>query len=218
MLNSRKSLFLVVASILVILPSVVRVGYSDYLFLQKDSRTIACEWIKNNIPCGTRIAVDVTSDAYPRLAQSRKQLAELKKYTERAVFKRPRGAVEKKLDLQLKNPFYPRETYELSFLKDNPGFGFTSTFPGLPFEWDEIREKKIQYIVIGGSLQSSEFSRFYENINLNAELLKEFNPYKNKERYHSTSVTNITGVHFVDSELKERERNGGVIKIYKVLY
>jgi len=218
MFNSRKSLFLVVASILVILPSVVRVGYSDYLFLQKDSRTIAYEWIKNNIPCGTRIAVDVTSDAYPRLAQSRKQLAELKKYTERAVFKRPRGAVEKKLDLQLKNPFYPRETYELSFLKYNPGIGFTSTFPDMPFDWDKIRKRKIQYVVFGGSLQSPKFSIFCEEIKGNAELVKEVNPYKNKDRYHSTEVTAITGVHFVDSEIKEREMNGDVIKIFKVLY
>jgi len=216
--NSKKSLFLVIASILVILPSAVRVGYSDYLFLQKDSRTIACEWIKNNIPYGAMIAVDVTSDAYPRLAQSRKQLAELKKYTERAVFKRPRGAVEKKLDLQLKNPFYPRETYELSFLKYNPGIGFTSTFPDLPFKWEDIRKKKIQYIVIGGSVYISEFNNFFERIGANAELLKEINPYKNKDRYHSTEVTAITGIHFVDSELKERERNGDVVKIFKVLY
>jgi len=29
-------------------------------------------------------------------------------------------------------------------------------------------------------------------------------------------VSSITGIHFVDSELRERERNGGVIKIYRI--
>jgi hypothetical protein len=53
---------------------------------------------------------------------------------------------------------------------------------------------------------------------MNAELVREVNPYKNKDRYHSTEVTAITGIHFVDSEIKEREMNGDVIKIFKVLY
>jgi len=67
-------------------------------------------------------------------------------------------------------------------------------------------------------LQSPKFSIFCEEIKGNAELVKEVNPYKNKDRYHSTEVTAITGIHFVDSEIKEREMNGDVIKIFKVLY
>ncbi len=61
-----------------------------------------------------------------------------------------------------------------------------------------------------------EFNNFFEKIGEKAELLMEINPYKNKERYHSTEVSGITGIHFVDSELRERERNGGVIKIYRI--
>ena len=214
--KSIKTLVLVCSSILIILPSAIKVAYSDYLFLQKDSRTIAYDWIKENIPYDAKIAVDVYSDSYPRLVQSKGQLKQSNMYAERAIFKRPKGAINKKRDLQLKNPHYPVETYNLFFLKDNPGFGFTGTFPDIPFEWEEIRSRGIQYVVIGGSLQSHLFNNFFEKIGKNAELLMEINPYKNKERYHSTEVTGITGIHFVDSELRERERNGGVIKIYRI--
>jgi len=218
MSKSKRSLILVCSSILIILPSTIKVGYSNYLFLQEDSRTIACNWVKENIPFGTKIAVDITTNSHPRLVRSKGQLKELKMYTKKAIFKRPKGAIEKKLDLQLKNPHYPVETYNLFFLKDNPGFGFTSTFPGLPFEWDEIRRKKIQYVIIGRSLYSSRLREFSQVINENAELVKEINPYKDKDRFHTTELTGVTGVHFVDSELRERERNGDVIKIFKVLY
>ena len=214
--KSRKTLILVGSSILIILPSVVKVAYSDYLFLQKDSRTIALEWIHANVPFGTKIAVDITTDSYPRLVQTKGQLSQSNMYAERAIFQRPKGAINKKRDLQLRNPHYPIETYNLFFLKDKPGLGFTGTFPDLPFQWEGIRKKKIQYMVIGGSVYMPEFNNFFEKIGEKAELLVEINPYKNKERYHSTEVSGITGIHFVDSELRERERNGGVIKIYRI--
>jgi len=214
--KSRKTLILVCSSILIVFPSAVKVAYSDYLFLQKDSRTIALEWIQDNIPFGTNIAVDITTDSHPRLVQSKRQLSKSNMRTERAIFKRPKGSINKKRELQLKNPYYPVETYNLFYLKDNPGFGFSGTFPDLPFKWDDIRDKNVQYMVIGGSMYMPEFNNFFEKIGEKAELLMEINPYKNKERYHSTEVSGITGIHFVDSELRERERNGGVIKIYRV--
>jgi 4-amino-4-deoxy-L-arabinose transferase-like glycosyltransferase len=63
-----------VVCLLAILSSVYHVAWFDYRISQKETRTLAKEWVEANIPAGTRILLDMHG---PALNWSRQSLAEL---------------------------------------------------------------------------------------------------------------------------------------------
>ena len=70
--------------------------------------------------------------------------------------------------------------------------------------------------VLSESIRYKNATRFYQELLKNAVLIKEFSPYKNKDKQFAEDVIMQTGGPFLGRELFSRERNGYIIKTFKL--
>lgn len=217
--NKRVALSLSVAlAFFLSIPSLIKVYYVDYLFLQQDTRTQAYHWIKAHIPADSRIGLDAISSWFPRLEKSRLQLKEPAQERRRPSFRKPKGADELKLRFLLKNPHYPAITYYLFYLKseESLGRGFFSVYPDIAFAEAGLKANRIQYVVLSRALFKANHRAFVEAMETNSKLLKTFSPYKDLEKLIPEEFSLPPAAAFTLKELKSRTRFGPLIKIYEL--
>jgi hypothetical protein len=211
------AVFFVLAAFLTA-PSLIRIYYSDKLFLAQDTRTRAYAWIKGHIAKNERIALDATTSGFPRLEKSREQLKALSSYQDKAPFRKPAGSAETKLKFMLNNPSYPEQTYTLYYLVENTDVGFLAMHPSLAIKADEITKNRINYAVLSHILQRDSYSSFLKEFEAGAELLMAFSPYEPGITDSKTrELTAVPAAGFMLEELRRRQSYGPLIKIYKVL-
>lgn len=209
----------VLITVLLMFPSVIRVYYSDSLFSKEDTRTIAYRWVNDTIDKGSRIALDATASWFPRLEKTREEARESIKQGGLSQFDKPRGADQLKMKFMLDNPRYPEKTYYLFYLKEGESIGFTSTYPGLPLTLSDIKSRRVDYVILSHTLVNERYKAFVDDVEKHCRLITVFSPYK--KDVHKTKPEEVSlppAAAFMPNELKDRERYGPVIKIYKVLY
>lgn len=208
-----------IAVLALLYPSLIRIYYSDMLFLKEDTRTTAYHWIKNNIPKDSRIALDATSSWFPKLKKSKEQIREAFKYFDKPQFDKPRGADSLKLKFMLDNPDYPEKTYYLFYLKETAGTAFLSVHPDMAADYSSLRFNRIRYVVLSHALVDDRYKRFVEDVERYSQLLAVFSPYKKDiNRIKPEEASFPPAGAFMLSELKDRRSYGPVIKVYKTRY
>jgi hypothetical protein len=214
----KNSIIAVLLSTLFIWPSAEGIYYSDSLFLKKDTRTLAYEWIKQNLKKDSKIALDASASGFPRLERSKEQIKELINYPLRPQFARPDRSQEIKLNFMLNNPSYPEKGYYLFYLKEDTHRGFLSSQPGIDIDYKSLKQYKIEYIVLSNLLLDRRYEKFAEDIEDRGTLVKTFSPYREgAKRVMPNERSTIPCAAFMLDELKARQRYGPVIRIYKII-
>lgn len=204
-----------ILALLIASPSIFKVGLSDQLFVQKDIRTVAREWIERNISPNTKIALDIPF-YLPRLKPNLNQLIEKRKTVLSAP--NPNRAQLKRIDALIQDTQRGRSAmYELFFLRET---GVEEKFlfakPIVPFDLEHLKKMGIEYVMIA-QVESKRGSYFYSDLNQKARLVAAFSPYRDKFRQWPIDPLPLTGGAFLLRELMARETNGQIIKIYKIL-
>lgn len=192
-------------------PNIVKSVKWNLLMSAEDVRTVAAKWIEANFPAGTKIALDGTF-FMPRLRFSEAQLLEKRQQaTKDPHFS---NTQIRKLDFLLAEERARKRGYELYFLSDRSGASpFLYANPILPYDPEALAERGIDYVILArlapdarGSLLEARLAEEYEKV-------REFNPYRTgRER---PIMNSLTGGPFLWQDIRERDRNGQPILIYR---
>ncbi|OQX86071.1 MAG: hypothetical protein B6D55_06595 [Candidatus Omnitrophica bacterium 4484_70.2] len=195
---------------LILVPNLIKSLWVDALALRKDTRLLCKEWIENNIPLGEKIALDDTFFC-PRLFFTKTQLQEKLEMASLPLQK-------KKIEILLKSRHYPSKNFHIFYLWDfkdtPPPFIFAS--PLIEFDLDILRKKGIKYVVIHKDVCGKKLPSFYERLNKEAELIKTFSPYFDKNKECSQEKVVETGLPFLSKEIFSRKRSGYPLWIYRI--
>jgi hypothetical protein len=218
-IKNRMPRFFVIAliSLLLMYPSLVRIYYSDILFLKEDTRTEAYRWIKDNVATNARIALDAVSSGFPRLEKDKEQIRGLRKYFGTMSFGKPDKADQTKLEFMLNNPYYPSKTYYLFYLRDLLKRGFLSIYPCVSVQYKEMLDNDVDYVVLSKILTEKEHVDFVKDVEKSAVCVKTFSPYREGvSRVGSVEYTTLPAAAFSEKELLDRKSYGPYIKIYRI--
>ena len=209
----KAKILITAVSMMVVLPTGIKSVYSDYLFSKKDTRTLAKEWVEDNIPYGSRIAID-HSFFSPRINPGREQLEEKLNY----VLQHELGvAKENKIRLLMKLN-EERPNYNLFFLNDDEGSSkaFLFSQPFLPFRFNELLGRGVQYVIVSNEKLSGSSNRFYSELKRKGKVVAGFTPYRDKTRSFPVENVTRTAGPLKSKEVYARERNGEIITIYSM--
>ncbi|MCX7918447.1 MAG: phospholipid carrier-dependent glycosyltransferase [bacterium] len=137
---------------IVIIQPLVQASYSNYLFTQKDTRTIAKEWVEQNIPAGSKIAMEGYGPPLTHYRESLKSWVSLDTARERyQVTQLPtKGAALYPLN------YYREQRYDYLII---------ASYTYLRY-W--VRPE-----------HNPEAIKFYESLPKETELIARFSPYRN---------------------------------------
>ena len=198
-------------AVMVLSPSLGKAIMTNQLLLRDDVRTLARQWVELYIPTESRIAIDDPLFS-PRLKTSLVQLEE-----KRREASGPLGGTQlKRLGLMIsiaQNDAGPR--YQLYFLDDVNRSDFLFAKPRLRYNIQEIKEHKIDYVIIT-KIKEGYREHFYNEVTKSGTLVKRFTPYRDPARQWPISDFALTGAPSLWSEFLARNRNGHIIEIYKI--
>lgn len=192
-----------------VMPSIIKTVHWDRLMVKPDVRTVAKEWVEANVPAGSRLALDWLFFT-PRLAFSSQQLE--KKRSLALSSSQSEGRV-RRLDALLSKPYQP--SYELYFLDRGPEIsGFSFGEPKIPYDFEVLKQKGIQYVIWVGPLRWTE-NAFYLALQANADRIVTFSPYRDPEDL-TLPGQGLTGGPFLWSDILSRKRGGYPISVYRI--
>jgi hypothetical protein len=209
----KAKILITAVSIMVVLPTGIKSVYSDYLFSKKDTRTLAKEWIEDNIPYGSRIAID-HSFFSPRINPGREQLEEKLNY----VLQNQLGTAKENKIRMLMKLNEVRPNYSLYFLNDDKGSSkaFLFSQPFLPFRFNELLDNGVQYVIVSNEKLSGSNDQFYSELKRKGKVVAGFTPYRDKTRSFPVENVTRTAGPLKSKEVYARERNGEIITIYSM--
>lgn len=205
---------LIIASLLVILPSAVKSIKADILFTKKDTRTEAAEWIERTIPVNSKIALDSTFFR-PQLKQTAEQLKE--KRTILGNQPELRHLKDKKLDIQIA-VIGDECRYELYYLVEGEeNFGqFLGFWPVVKNDIAELNRYGIKYVVLNNMTLSEKMRSFHDKVAMLYEPIAQFSPYGASEFRRSYDEIEMTCIPILSKELFSRKRFGPYLVIYRI--
>jgi hypothetical protein len=209
----KAKILITAVSMMVVLPTGIKSVYSDYLFSKKDTRTLAKEWIEDNIPYGSRIAID-HSFFSPRINPGREQLEEKLNY----VLQNQLGTAKENKIRMLMKLNEVRPNYSLYFLNDDKGSSkaFLFSQPFLPFRFNELLDNGVQYVIVSNEKLSGSNAQFYSELKRKGKVVAGFTPYRDKTRSFPVENVTRTAGPLKSKEVYARERNGEIITIYSI--
>ncbi len=210
----KHSLIVILASSLVMLPTLIKAIKADLLFIAKDTRAESAEWIEKNIPPGTKIAMDHTFFR-PQIKQSISQIREkeiiLNQQSELRELK------NKKFNLLLKT-LSDSQTYEIYYLvegREKAGM-FLGFWPVIKNNLEELAKCGIQYVVFD-NMNSAQSMKDLRSAALGKFILvAEFSPYYDNFYRLPYDTTETTCLTMAGRELFSRKKPGPFIQIYKI--
>lgn len=208
-----RALSLILAA-LVIVPNFIHSFLFARVMTATDTRTQAKEWVETNIPAGSAVALG-WEFYLPRLSFSEKQL--LLKKVGLQTDGDFSGARARRLDFYLRNP--AAKTYDLFFLRTDAGKDKDRPLlatPTLPYDFEELRARGIEYVLLPVVADERKPSEFYAQLNERADRVERFSPYKDTAVDAPLDPQPLTGGPFLWKDLAARERNGVPIEIYKL--
>lgn len=212
--SPRRKILWIAAAVFVALPSLVKTVLFDLLLSRNDVRTQAKQWIETNVLPGSRVALD--HEFYmPRLLFAAGQIkAKQKAFPEQIHFSTVRRNRLKFLKEQANGqPSY--RLYSLSDTGTNPNAEFLLSKIPAPYDVNQLRAFKIDYVVVVRLWEKDLRQSFYDQLEKEATLVVEFNPYRGAMRDWPYEHP-LTGGPFLWRDVIERERNGQPLKIYKL--
>lgn len=209
----RNILLLAVSTLVIFVPARYSI-YHNYLLHQKDTRTLAKEWVEQHIPAGTTIAMEryiAINSWLPPLSESKEQNNEILK--EIIKINPDKG----KMRAALLTLPYPKITYNIIEIVDK--FNILEKYENY-YDFDKLISQGVRYVVLSSFWYDTydklnnmyEVERFYREIEARATLVKEFKPFRNGVEpfvQDHASHTPLVGV-------AKLIRPGPVIKIYKI--
>ncbi|MCK9555524.1 glycosyltransferase family 39 protein [bacterium] len=211
--GSRRTAWFVVICLVMSFSTFIKACYSDYLFSAGDTRMDARKWIEKNIRAGEKIALDHTFFG-PRLLPDESQIRQKIDLAEQEKIPEPKFLkLRKMLEMAEKN-----RGYKLYFLKDSPSDKgeFLFSMPQIPFSYDYLLDNNIRFIIISRVNQDYKHADFIRKIEESADLVAEFNPYKDNGKKYSSNRYALTGGPFLDNEVYLRSKTGYTIQIYEI--
>jgi hypothetical protein len=196
---------------LAILSLLVPAAYSNYLFMKKDTRTMALEWFEAETSQKTRVAF-ANRFFSPRLTQSREQL--LEKLTDLKGARSEGRRAKLELEIRATRDRKPYEVYSL-LEPGAPEPDFMVLKPFVAAEPEALRAAGIRYVVFNRSELVPAFEALKENGGM--RLVRSFSPYRgdpveiSADRYDSTAAPHLP------RELFRRSRLGPYLEVYEVL-
>lgn len=190
--------------VLCFFPPLLKVVCWDVLMSRPDTRTLAGEWIEQNIPSGAKVAIDREFHG-PRLRFTPDQLREKLPKATPAQSRRVQALIE-----------VPREpAYELYFTtKDLTPSRFLFAQPAVLRDLEEMKRKGIRWIVTTpAGNPPDDFLLGLEN---RAVLLAGFSPFKDGRSDAVYDEQILTGGPFLWRDILARERNGYPVFIYEL--
>lgn len=196
------------------LPNLIKSLLFDRVMLAKDTRTLAQEWVEQNLPPGSHLALDW--DFYvPRLALSKNQLEDKKKEISQSRFFSE--AQRRRLSHLLDHFSDNRPSYNLHFLQSDPSIHrFLFAKPVLPYDFSMLRDHGVEYVIVPLLRRNREPADFFERLKHEADLVQQWNPYRKASRDELVDLQPLTGGPFLFEDLLLRERNGPLLEIYRL--
>jgi len=195
------------------IPSMAKIAVSDCLFLQKDVRTEAREWIEQHIPSNSKVALDIPFYV-PKLKPSLNQLIERKNEIMSTAHDKAQQIRFNLLISEAEKNSKAR--YKLFFLnQEGSQNNFIFSKPSIPYNLQSLKEAGIEYVVIS-QVNRNLNSQFNSNLKTEGTLLKKFSPYKDEKIEWSLDDLPLTGGPFLWKDLINRRAGGQIIKIYKL--
>jgi len=178
-----------------------------------DTRTQAKDWIEKNIASSSSLALDW--DFYmPRLNFTPEQL-ERKRHElqNRSQFTGPQ--MRRLEALKKKSSHQP--AYELQFLVPKPAEQerFLMATPVIAYDLQALKNKGVHYVLLLPGIRPELAEPFYEQIQLEGQLLRTFSPYRDGREGGFDRVA-MTGGPFTWPEIWRRKANGHTICIYQI--
>jgi hypothetical protein len=204
---------LVFLACLVSFPSLGKAVLLDRVLSAQDVRTEAKGWVEQMIPPGSKLALD-WEFYMPRLSFTKEQLQEKVEQVE----SNPHfsGSQKKRVNFLLSRKEWKEKVYELHFLSDQEENPFLFAAPSLPYDFEVLKEKGIEYVFIARLGEQHEHAEFYKALQEKGELVKRFTPYRDGQREYPFDAHALTGAPFLWKELVARERNGQPIEVFKL--
>jgi 4-amino-4-deoxy-L-arabinose transferase-like glycosyltransferase len=201
-------------SFLIFIPLVAKSIKADLLFSSQDTRIDAAKWIKDNIDIHSKIALDHTFFR-PAILQNEEQIKAKYELLDRQ--KGLESIKNKKLNLMLEAQ-KGKKSYYLYFLSLEPEEQgqFLSTMPALPFDYDILKEKGIDYVVINYADRQTNTGNFYRELKEEGMLIASLSPYKDKTIRMSYDTVATTCMPVSSKEIFSRIKNGSALEIYKI--
>ena len=193
-------------------PSIEKSLYLDKLAVSADTRTLAKQWMEENLPTGSKIALDHTAFS-PRLLQAQEQLD--RKFSDISLADPHADTKKKKIALMLEAQ-KAGTSYEVYYLdtQNIQKSSFLLWSPLLSANLKAFKDQGILYFVRHREFEKDDF--FDRNLKNQSELLKIFSPYKNSGKVFTKDRWANTALPFMSRELFSRERTGPVIEIYRL--
>jgi hypothetical protein len=203
-----------VLSILFILPTAIKSVKADMLLAGKDTRTEATEWIQNNIPYGSKIALDHTFFG-PQLKQSVKQLREKKSIID--IQPELKALKTRKLDLQIK-AVEGEKTYEVYYItaEGEKAGQFLNFWPVIMDNMEDLKKHEIHYVVLSNMSFSENMKKIHKELAKKARPLAVFSPYADKKFRLSRDPIELTNIPVKSDELFSRCKPGPYLVIYEL--
>lgn len=164
----------------------------DWLLTQEDTRTIAKQWIEENIPEGTRIALELLPWS-PQLASP----------------ERPMPFSQRVYDLSMTGAYGLFERSKGS--NESEGFYTVDDYVDMGYEY-VITEGFTSSIPMVDPVENQAKQGFYRELDEKGELVKVFSPYKPGRQVPFL----FDQVYGPTTHLSAYERPGPVIKIYRL--
>lgn len=194
------------------LPNLLKSILFDKIMMADDTRTQAKAWVETHLPAGSDVALGW--DFYgPRLSFSRDQIEEKKMALGKdAPFS---NAQRRRLDFLLKKT--APTAYNLLFLREKPDHAdhFLFARPAMAYDFLALRNRGIDYVIVP-KLCDGLHSDFYRSLEEEAELVMQFNPYRDKNILCPLDQRPLTGGPFLFKDLFFRERNGQILQVHKL--
>ena len=212
----RSGKVIAIFAAILLVPTTFKSLKADILFTSIDTRVIAADWIRENIPEGSKIVCDSTNFR-PVIPQPYSQLAEKKKtFSEKEGDPGPR---EFKLDLMIEASDKGKKGYPIYFLYENPEAQgqFMNTLPALPYDVEVILSDGIEYIVVNNQIFSLAKDCFLQDIEGRTEVVKDFSPYTDDVYRGTFDPLATTYMAVSDKDVFMRRKIGPALRIYRIV-
>ena len=190
--------------------SILPTTYSDILFLKRDTRDLAKDWIYREVRDGKTIVLDDPGQC-PRLAASKSQIRSRLSLVRKDD---PLLAVKvRRLEKLVSLEPYPSPSYNLYYLNQNPAANsFTLLGPLIQYDLEGLKTIRADYVIADGKSLISH-PTFYAALKASGELVAVFDPRRDpKKEISMVSWTYLP----IDATFWNRQRPGPMICIYKL--
>lgn len=206
-----RSICIMFLSLVLVAPLIIKSSYLDYLLLCKNTVNISRDWILENIPSETSMAIDVSTGSYPRLFQTKLILHEKLVYMSTLDKNIEEGVKENQTQLLFDSKEYAKsKTYQIYYSCFNSSVG--SFYPMITLDMENLKKYDIEYIVLSAMLKTKAKDEILDACDLKFEV----DPVKKRIAAFDNFFSDLNRLFLNDDNIFSKYRFGDKISIYCV--